>query len=47
MADTAPQSLLEAFAPASLVELAKAHAERGAYLCHEFGDSTVVLAETA
>jgi S-adenosylmethionine:tRNA ribosyltransferase-isomerase len=39
--------LMEAFAPERVVALATAHAEDAGYLCHEFGDSTLVLAEAA
>ncbi|WP_437669393.1 S-adenosylmethionine:tRNA ribosyltransferase-isomerase [Sorangium sp. So ce131] len=35
--------LLEAFAPAELLHRANAHAEQAGYLCHEFGDSYLVL----
>ncbi|WP_437630018.1 S-adenosylmethionine:tRNA ribosyltransferase-isomerase [Sorangium sp. So ce854] len=35
--------LLEAFAPAPLLHSAYAHAEQAGYLCHEFGDSYLVL----
>jgi S-adenosylmethionine:tRNA ribosyltransferase-isomerase len=35
--------LLRAFAPASLLERAHAHAERAGYLGHEFGDSAFIL----
>ena len=35
--------LLEAFAPAELLHRANAHAEQVGYLCHEFGDSYLVL----
>jgi S-adenosylmethionine:tRNA ribosyltransferase-isomerase len=36
-------ALLGAFAPRHLLERAYAHAERAGYLCHEFGDSSLVL----
>ncbi|XXY51421.1 S-adenosylmethionine:tRNA ribosyltransferase-isomerase [Sorangium sp. So ce269] len=35
--------LLEAFAPAELLLRANAHAEQAGYLCHELGDSHLVL----
>jgi S-adenosylmethionine:tRNA ribosyltransferase-isomerase len=35
--------LLQAFAPASLLERAHAHAEAAGYLGHEFGDSTFIV----
>jgi S-adenosylmethionine:tRNA ribosyltransferase-isomerase len=35
--------LLEAFAPPSLLRRAHAHAEGAGYLCHEFGDSSLIL----
>ncbi|AGP32615.1 S-adenosylmethionine:tRNA ribosyltransferase-isomerase [Sorangium cellulosum] len=35
--------LLEAFAPAPLLHRANAYAEQAGYLCHEFGDSYLVL----
>jgi S-adenosylmethionine:tRNA ribosyltransferase-isomerase len=35
-------ALLGAFAPRPLLERAYAHAEREGYLCHEFGDSSLV-----
>ncbi len=37
-------ALLQAFAPAALLDRAYAFAERAGYLCHEFGDSTLILA---
>jgi S-adenosylmethionine:tRNA ribosyltransferase-isomerase len=39
--------LLEAFAPAVVLARAHAHAEDEGYLAHEFGDSTLILAEAA
>ncbi|MBI3892632.1 MAG: S-adenosylmethionine:tRNA ribosyltransferase-isomerase [Candidatus Wallbacteria bacterium] len=36
--------LLEAFAPAALLNRATAHAESAGYVGHEFGDSTLILA---
>jgi S-adenosylmethionine:tRNA ribosyltransferase-isomerase len=36
--------LLEAFVSPALLERAWSHAEREGYRCHEFGDSTLVLA---
>jgi S-adenosylmethionine:tRNA ribosyltransferase-isomerase len=36
-------ALVGAFAPRPLLERAYAHAERQGYLCHEFGDSSLVL----
>jgi S-adenosylmethionine:tRNA ribosyltransferase-isomerase len=36
-------ALLGAFAPRGLLDNAYAHAEREGYLCHEFGDSSLVL----
>lgn len=36
--------LLSAFAPASLLERATAHANAAGYLAHEFGDSALILA---
>lgn len=35
--------LLEVFAPPSLLRRAHAHAEEVGYLCHEFGDSSLIL----
>jgi S-adenosylmethionine:tRNA ribosyltransferase-isomerase len=35
--------LLEAFAPPALLHRAHAHAEEAGYLCHEFGDSSLIL----
>jgi S-adenosylmethionine:tRNA ribosyltransferase-isomerase len=35
--------LLEAFAPSALLHAALAHAEESGYLCHEFGDSALIL----
>ncbi len=35
--------LLEAFAPPALLRRALAHAEESGYLCHEFGDSSLIL----
>jgi S-adenosylmethionine:tRNA ribosyltransferase-isomerase len=35
--------LLEAFAPPALLRRAHAHAEESGYLCHEFGDSSLIL----
>ena len=35
--------LLQAFAPRELLERAYAHAEANGYLCHEFGDSNLIL----
>jgi S-adenosylmethionine:tRNA ribosyltransferase-isomerase len=35
--------LLEAFAEGALLRRAHAHAERAGYLCHEFGDSSLIL----
>ena len=35
--------LLRAFAPATLLERAHAHADSGGYLGHEFGDSSLIL----
>ncbi len=35
--------LLEAFAPRALLRAALAHAEESGYLCHEFGDSSLIL----
>jgi S-adenosylmethionine:tRNA ribosyltransferase-isomerase len=35
--------LLEAFAPPTLLRAALAHAEESGYLCHEFGDSSLIL----
>jgi S-adenosylmethionine:tRNA ribosyltransferase-isomerase len=35
--------LLEAFAPSALLHAALAHAEETGYLCHEFGDSALIL----
>jgi S-adenosylmethionine:tRNA ribosyltransferase-isomerase len=35
--------LLEAFAPPALLRRAHAHAEEAGYLCHEFGDSSLIL----
>ena len=35
--------LLEAFAPRALLHAALAHAEETGYLCHEFGDSALIL----
>jgi S-adenosylmethionine:tRNA ribosyltransferase-isomerase len=40
-------SLLEAFAPRSLLAEAHAHAEASGYLAHEFGDSMLILPERA
>jgi S-adenosylmethionine:tRNA ribosyltransferase-isomerase len=37
-------ALLEAFGPRAVLERAYAHAEREGYLCHEFGDSSLILA---
>jgi S-adenosylmethionine:tRNA ribosyltransferase-isomerase len=39
--------LLEAFAPSAMLAKAHAHAEAQGYLGHEFGDSTLVLADAA
>ena len=39
--------LLEAFAPLDVLSRAHAHAEGAGYLAHEFGDSTLILAEAA
>jgi S-adenosylmethionine:tRNA ribosyltransferase-isomerase len=36
-------ALLGAFAPRDLLERAYAHAEREGYLCHEYGDSSLIL----
>ena len=36
--------LVHAFAPSPLLERAHVHAEAAGYLCHEFGDSALVLA---
>ena len=36
--------LLQAFAPPDLIREAYAHAEAAGYLCHEFGDSNLILA---
>jgi S-adenosylmethionine:tRNA ribosyltransferase-isomerase len=36
-------ALLEAFAPRPLLERAYTHAEHEGYLCHEFGDSSLIL----
>lgn len=36
--------LLQTFAPIELIERAYAHATEAGYLCHEFGDSTFLLA---
>lgn len=36
--------LLAAFAPEALIARAHEHAEAAGYLCHEFGDSTLILA---
>lgn len=36
-------ALLHAFAPAELIAQASAHSERAGYLCHEFGDSWLLL----
>jgi S-adenosylmethionine:tRNA ribosyltransferase-isomerase len=41
--DTTHFALLSAFAPATRLEEARAHAEREGYLEHEFGDSCLVL----
>jgi S-adenosylmethionine:tRNA ribosyltransferase-isomerase len=35
--------LLQAFAPRPLLEHAYARAEAAGYLCHEFGDSNLIL----
>jgi S-adenosylmethionine:tRNA ribosyltransferase-isomerase len=35
--------LLSAFAPEALLRRAHAHAEEAGYLCHEFGDSSLIL----
>ena len=35
--------LLEAFAPSALLHAALAHAEESGYLCHELGDSALIL----
>ena len=35
--------LLEAFAPPALLRRAHVHAEESGYLCHEFGDSSLIL----
>ena len=40
-------ALLGAFARRELLERAYAHAEREGYLCHEFGDSSLILPEAA
>lgn len=37
-------TLLQAFAPEALLSRAWAHAEAAGYLCHEFGDSSLLLA---
>jgi S-adenosylmethionine:tRNA ribosyltransferase-isomerase len=42
---TSHRSMTEAFAPRALLEQAHAHAERLGYLCHEFGDSALVLGD--
>lgn len=39
--------LLEAFAPPALLRKAHAHAEERGYLCHEFGDSSLILGRLA
>jgi S-adenosylmethionine:tRNA ribosyltransferase-isomerase len=39
--------LLEAFAPPELLRRAHAHAEEAGYLCHEFGDSSVIWGSRA
>jgi S-adenosylmethionine:tRNA ribosyltransferase-isomerase len=36
-------ALLQAFAPARLLRAASEHSEREGYLCHEFGDSWLLL----
>jgi S-adenosylmethionine:tRNA ribosyltransferase-isomerase len=36
-------ALLQAFAPRALLDTAYAHAERGGYLGHEFGDTNLIL----
>jgi S-adenosylmethionine:tRNA ribosyltransferase-isomerase len=36
-------ALLQAFAPRAQLEAAYAHAERGGYLGHEFGDTNLIL----
>jgi S-adenosylmethionine:tRNA ribosyltransferase-isomerase len=36
-------AIVRAFAPTALLTRANEHAERSGYLCHEFGDSTLVL----
>jgi S-adenosylmethionine:tRNA ribosyltransferase-isomerase len=38
-------ALLTAFAPSPLLERAYGHAERAGYLGHEFGDSSLLLAD--
>jgi len=43
--DSSHFNLLHAFAPALLLAAANAHAERQGYLAHEFGDSTLILAD--
>lgn len=43
--DSSHFRLLRAFAPAPLLAAANAHAETQGYLAHEFGDSTLILAE--
>ena len=39
--------LLEAFAPPAMLRRAHAHAEESGYLCHEFGDSSLILGQLA
>ena len=39
--------LLEAFAPVALLERAYAHAVRSGYVCHEFGDSSLIVRNPA
>ena len=39
--------LLEAFAPPALLHRAHAHAAERGYLCHELGDSSLILGEMA
>lgn len=39
--------LLNAFAPRALLDRAAAHADSAGYLCHEFGDSTLISAPPA
>ncbi len=39
--------LLQAFAPPTLLDRAYRHAERVGYLCHEFGDSNLILSSPA